>query len=165
MGVLKTPLAEESSSSEENEGEMSEARRRRKEKMNAKIEKRARKLMKKRVKEEKEKTSLLRNVSSSSQLCPITVSFFSIQSVNLGQPPYFDGTDYPKWQFDMKVHLYGLHPSIWEVVIVGVTPPPKSGIPTAEQVQDYYRNAQAVRVITSSLCVWEFNKVRGIEVA
>ena len=55
MGVLKTPLAEESSSSEENEGEMSEARRRRKEKMNAKIEKRARKLMKKRVKEEKEK--------------------------------------------------------------------------------------------------------------
>ena len=65
----------------------------------------------------------------------------------------------------MKMHLYGLHPSIWEVVVVGVTPPPKSGIPTAEQAQDYYRNAQAVRVITSSLCVREFNKVRGIEVA
>ena len=47
--------SEESSSSEEDEGEMSEARRRRIEKMNARIEKRARKLMKKRVKEEKEK--------------------------------------------------------------------------------------------------------------
>ncbi|XP_072149538.1 uncharacterized protein [Setaria viridis] len=63
----------------------------------------------------------------------------------------------------MKMYLYGLHPSIWEVVVIGVTPP-KNGIPTAEQTQDYFRNAQAVRVITSSLCAREFNKVRSIEV-
>ena len=43
------------SSSREDEGEMSEARIRRKEKMKEKIEKKARKLMKQRIKEEKEK--------------------------------------------------------------------------------------------------------------
>jgi hypothetical protein len=59
----------------------------------------------------------------------------------LGKPPFFDGMDYLKWSYDMKMHLYGLHPSIWEVVVV------------------------AVRVITSSLCAQEFNKVRNVEVA
>jgi len=43
------------SNSSEDEGEMSEARRMRKEKMKEKIEKKARKLMKQRIKEEKEK--------------------------------------------------------------------------------------------------------------
>ena len=47
--------SEESSPSDEGEGEMLEARRRRKEKMKAKIEKKARKLMKKRIKEERKK--------------------------------------------------------------------------------------------------------------
>jgi hypothetical protein len=69
----------------------------------------------------------------------------------LGKPSLFDGTDYPKWFYDMKMHLYGLHPSILEVVVVGVTPP-TNGVPTAEQAQDYFRNAQAVKVVTSSLC-------------
>jgi hypothetical protein len=82
----------------------------------------------------------------------------------LGKPPFFGGTDYPKWSYDMKMHLYGLHPSIWEVVVVGVTPP-TNGVPTAEQAQDYFRNTQAVRIITSSLCAQEFNKVRNVEVA
>jgi hypothetical protein len=49
-------------------------------------------------------------------------------------------------------------------VVVGVTPP-TNGVPTAEQAQDYFRNAKAVRVITSSLCAQEFNKVRNVEVA
>uniref|UniRef100_K3Y2J4 DUF4219 domain-containing protein n=1 Tax=Setaria italica TaxID=4555 RepID=K3Y2J4_SETIT len=72
--------------------------------------------------------------------------------------------DYPKWSYDMKMHLYELHPSIWEVVVVGMTPP-KNGIPTVEQAQDYFRSAQAVRVITGSFCAQEFNKVRSVEVA
>ena len=63
----------------------------------------------------------------------------------------------------MKMHLYGLHPSIWEVVVVGVTPL-KNGVPTAEQAHDYFRNAQAIRVITSSLCLQEFNKVLNVEI-
>jgi hypothetical protein len=81
----------------------------------------------------------------------------------LGKPFFIDGTDYPKWSYDMKMHLYGLHLSIWKVVVVGVTPP-TNGVPTAEQAQDYFRNAQAVRV-TSSLCAQQFNKVRSVEIA
>jgi hypothetical protein len=46
---------QDSSSSDESEGETSEARRRRKEKMMAKIEKKAEKLMRKRLMEESEK--------------------------------------------------------------------------------------------------------------
>ncbi|RCV25557.1 hypothetical protein SETIT_5G176100v2 [Setaria italica] len=64
----------------------------------------------------------------------------------------------------MKMHLYGLQPSIWEVVVVGVTPS-KNGVPMAEQAQYYFRNAQVVRVITGSLCAQEFNKVWSIEIA
>jgi hypothetical protein len=33
-------------------------------------------------------------------------------SVHLGKPPHFDGKDYPKWAYDMQMHLYGLHPSL-----------------------------------------------------
>jgi hypothetical protein len=83
---------------------------------------------------------------------------FQFQSVRLGKSPY------PKSSNDMKMHLYRLHPSIWEVVIVGATPP-THGVPTAEQAQDYFSNAQAMRVITSSLCAQEFNKICNVEVA
>jgi hypothetical protein len=164
--IDKTPLSihEVTSSSNEDEGGMTEARRRRKEKMKAKIEKKAKQLMEKRIKQESEKHPFFglhqvpHNYTQSHYLS------YQFQSINLGQPSFFDGTDYPKWAYDMKMHLYGFHPSIWEVVVVGVTPP-TNGIPTAEQAQDYHRNAEAVRVITSSLSVREFNKVRGIEVA
>ena len=47
---------------------------------------------------------------------------------------------------------------------VGVTPP-INGVPTADKAQDYFRNAQAARVITGSLCIQEFNKVRIVEIA
>jgi hypothetical protein len=64
----------------------------------------------------------------------------------------------------MIIYLYGLHPSIWKVVVV-VLIPSTNGVPTGEQAQDYFRNAQAVRVITSSLYAQEFNKVRNVEIA
>ena len=53
---------------------------------------------------------------------------------------------------------------VWEVLCVGVIPP-INGVPTAEKAQEYFRNAQAVRVITGSLCIQEFNKVRNVEIA
>jgi hypothetical protein len=62
----------------------------------------------------------------------------------------------------MKMHLDMLHPSTWQVV-VGVTP--TNGVPTAEQAQDYLRNSQVMRVITSSLCAQEFNKICNVEIA
>ena len=55
LSIQNAESSDDSSSSDEDEGEMLEARRRRKEKMNTKIEKKARKLMKKRIKEENEK--------------------------------------------------------------------------------------------------------------
>jgi hypothetical protein len=155
--------SDDSSSSDEDEGKISEAKRRRKDKMNTKIDKRAWKLTKKRIKKECEKHPFF-GIHQVPPKRPITVFFFSISIHSLGTTPYFDGTDYPKRSYDMKMHLYGLDPSIWEVVCVGVTPP-KHGVPTTKQEQDYFHNAQAVRVITSSLCVLEFNKVRNVEIA
>ena len=64
--IQNAESSDDSSSSDEDEGEMLEARRRRKEKMNAKIEKKTRKLMKKRIKEEKEKHPFFGHASSSS---------------------------------------------------------------------------------------------------
>ena len=160
-----TVASSDDSSSSEDEGEMSEARRRRKEKMKEKIEKKARKLMKKRIKEEKEKHPFygMHQVPHNYEQQGYSSSQF--QSIHLGHAPYFDGTDYPKWAFDMKMHLYGLHPLVWEIVCVGVTPPAKDMPPTAEQAQEFFRNAQAIRVITGSLCIQEFNKVRNVEIA
>ena len=118
------------SSSSEDEGEMSEARRRRKEKMKEKIEKKTRKLMKQRIKEEKEKHPFFGMHQVPHNYEQQAYSSPQFQSIHLGRAPYFDGMDYPKWAFDMKMHLYGLHPLVWEVVCVGVTPP-VNGVPTA----------------------------------
>ena len=62
------------------------------------------------------------------------------------------------------MHLYGLHPSLWLIVNVGVTIPKEGEVPTLEHAQDLHRNVQAARVITSSLCAQEFNKVRNIQI-
>jgi hypothetical protein len=103
--------------------------------MKAKIEKKAEKLMRKRIKEE----SGLHQVSHNYASSQYPTSQF--QSVHFGKPPFFDGTNYPKWSYDMKMHLYRLHPSIWEFVVVGVTPP-TNGVPTAKQAQDYFPNGK-----------------------
>ena len=96
----------EDSSSSEDEGEMSEVRRRRKEKMKEKIEKKARKLMKQRIKEEKEKHPFFGMHQVPHNYEPQAYSSSQFQSIHLGRAPYFDGTDYPKWAFDIKLHLY-----------------------------------------------------------
>jgi hypothetical protein len=84
--------------------------------------------------------------------------------VHLGKPPHFDGKDYPKWAYDMQMHLYGLHPSLWKIVVVGVTIPAEGEALILEHEQDLHHNVQATRVITGSLCAQEFNKVRNIEI-
>jgi hypothetical protein len=86
---------DDSSSSDEGEGELSEARRR-KEKMKAKIEKKAKKMMRKRIKEENNKHPFfgLNQVPHNYASSQYPSSQF--QSVHLGIPPFFDGTDDPK---------------------------------------------------------------------
>ena len=157
------------SSDEVSEIQDEEKKKRRKAKIKAKIkekaEKKAQKLLKKRLKEEQDKLPpySYHQVPHTYDSSP-HYSTTHYQSVNLGGAPHFDGKDYPKWAYDMKLHLYGLHPSVWEIVHVGVVLP-MDGVITAELSQDLYRNAQATRVITGRLCAQEYNKIRGVQVA
>src|SRR5438105_3008948 len=86
-------------------------------------------------------------------------------SVPLGKTPLLDGLNYADWVNKMKMHLIALHPSLWEVVNVGVRMPKTGEEMTPEMMVDLHRNAQATSVILSSLSQEEFNKVNGLEVA
>src|SRR5438132_10004492 len=86
-------------------------------------------------------------------------------SVALGKAPLLDGLNYADWVNKMKMHLIALHPSLWEVVNVGVRMPKSGEEMTSEMMVDLHRNAQATSVILSSLSQEEFNKVNGLEVA
>jgi hypothetical protein len=143
------------------------AKKRRKAKKMKKAKKMAKKLLKKMIKKEQAKythsgfyevphnyTQILGNNSND-----------KFYSVHLGKPPHFDGKDYPKWAYDMQMHLYGLHPSLWKIVVVGVTIPAEGEALTIEHEQDLHHNVQATRVITGSLCAQEFNKVRNIQIS
>jgi hypothetical protein len=144
--------------------------------MKSKIEKKAKKLMNKRVKEERDKHPFFGLNQIPHNYASSQYPSSQFQLVHLGKPPFFDGTDYPKWAYEMKMHLYGLNQiphnyassqypsSQFQLVHLG-KPPPKNDVPTVEEAQDYFRNAQAMRVITSSLSAQEFNKVCNVEVA
>jgi hypothetical protein len=41
-------------------------------------------------------------------------------SIPLDKPPHFDGEDYSRWSHKMKSHLCSLHPSIWDIVEIGM---------------------------------------------
>ena len=86
-------------------------------------------------------------------------------SVPLGKAPLLNGLNYADWVNKMKMHLIALHPSLWEVVNVGVRMPKSGEEMTPEMMVDLHRNAQATSVILSSLSQEEFNKVNGLEVA
>ena len=83
-------------------------------------------------------------------------------TVPMGKPPPLDRTDYACWSEDMQVHLYGLNPHLRTVVCVGVPQLGEDEVATPKHEHDMFRNAQVVRVIRSSLCTIEYNKVRGI---
>src|SRR5436190_7012743 len=85
--------------------------------------------------------------------------------VPLGKAPLLDGLTYADWVNKMKMHLIALHPSLWEVVNLGVRMPKNGEDMTPDMMVDLHRNAQATSVIVSSLSQEEFNKVNGLEVA
>jgi hypothetical protein len=78
--------------------------------------KKAKKLLKKMIKKEQAKYThsdfheVLHNYAQFSGNHP-NENFYSM---HLGKSPHFDGKDYPKWAYDMQMHLYGLHPSLWK---------------------------------------------------
>jgi len=71
--------------------------------------------------------------------------------------------NYDEWADKMKSHLIGVHPSLWEIVNVGVNKPKDGEEMTPEMLQDLHRNAQAVSIIKGTLCAEEYRKVQGRE--
>jgi hypothetical protein len=90
------------------------AKKRRKAKKKKKAKKMAKKLLKMMIKKEQAKYthSGFYEVPHNYAQFPGNNSNDKFYSVHLGKPPHFDGTDYPKWAYDMQIHLYGLHPSL-----------------------------------------------------
>jgi hypothetical protein len=88
------------------------AKKRRKAKKKKKAKKIAKKLLKKMIKKEQVKYthSGFYEVPHNYAQIPGNNSNKKFYSVYLGKPPHFDGKDYPKWPYDMQMHLYGLHP-------------------------------------------------------
>jgi len=152
------------------EGDMTEEERatKRKEKikkkMNERVEKKALALFNEKMKLENEKKSQqdFHAMSHTYESSNFHSSNLSFSTVPMGKPPHFDGTDYARWSDDMQMHLYGLNPHLWTIVFVGVPQLGEGEVVTPEHVHDFFRNAQAVRVIKSSLCTMEYNKVRGM---
>jgi hypothetical protein len=86
-------------------------------------------------------------------------------SVHVGKAPCFDGTDYTKWRYLMKMHLILLNPNIWTIAHTGVDFLDEDEEPEFEQLQQIHRNAQATSVLLSSLDKDEFDRVNGLEKA
>jgi hypothetical protein len=82
-------------------------------------------------------------------------------SIPLGKPPHFDGKDYSFWSHKMRIHLFSLHPSIWEIVENGMHfDSTDNPVIINEQI---HKNAQATTVLLASLCRDEYNKVSGLD--
>jgi hypothetical protein len=68
-------------------------------------------------------------------------------SVPIGKAPRFDGMDYTKWRYSMKMHLISLNLSIWTIVCIGVEFLDEDEEPDFEQLQQIHHNAQASPVL------------------
>jgi hypothetical protein len=86
-------------------------------------------------------------------------------SVIIGKAPYFNGMDYTKWRYSMKMHLILLNPSIWTIVSTCVDFLDEDEESRFEQLQQIHRNAQASSVLLSSLEKDEVDMVNGLEKA
>jgi hypothetical protein len=84
-------------------------------------------------------------------------------SVPIGKAPHFDGIDYIKWRYSMRVYLISLNLSIWTIVRTCVEFPDEDEEPSYEQLQQIHHKAQASSVLLSSLEKDEFDRVNGLE--
>jgi hypothetical protein len=82
-------------------------------------------------------------------------------SIPLGKPPHFDGEDYSFWSHKMCIHLFSLHPSIWEIVENGMHfDSTDNPVFINEQI---HKNGQATTVLLASLYRDEYNNVSGLD--
>jgi hypothetical protein len=63
----------------------------------------------------------------------------------------------------MKSHLISVHPSLWEIVNIGMNKLAQGEEMTPEMMQEVHRNAQAVRIMKGSLSPKEYRKVQRRE--
>src|SRR5579871_2333623 len=89
----------------------------------------------------------------------------NISSSSLGKVPILEGSNYDEWANKMKYHLFGVHPSLWEIVNIGIQLPKEEDVLTPEWMQDLHRNAQAVSILLGSVSLEEYNKISGHGVA
>jgi hypothetical protein len=87
----------------------------------------------------------------------------NFSSAPLGKLPTLSELNYDEWADKMKSHLIGVHPSLWEIVNVGMHMPAQGEEMTPEMMQEVHRNAQTVSIIKGSLCPEEYQKVQGRE--
>jgi hypothetical protein len=87
----------------------------------------------------------------------------AFNSVPYGKARRFDGMDYTKWRYSMKLHLISLNPSVWTIVRVEF--PNEDEEPDFELLQQIHHNAQASYVLLSSLEKDEIDRVNGLEKA
>jgi hypothetical protein len=87
----------------------------------------------------------------------------NFSSAPLGKLPTLSELNYDEWADKMKSHLIGVHPSLWEIVNIGMYKPAQGEEMTLEMMQEVHRNAQAVSIIKGSLCPEEYWKVQGRE--
>jgi hypothetical protein len=60
----------------------------------------------------------------------------------LGKLPTHSELNYDEWADKMKSHLIGVHPSLWEIVNIGMYKPAQGEDMTPEMMQEVHRNAQ-----------------------
>uniref|UniRef100_A0A0D9VF84 Uncharacterized protein n=1 Tax=Leersia perrieri TaxID=77586 RepID=A0A0D9VF84_9ORYZ len=91
----------------------------------SKAEKKAKHKKKKKKKKEGEKAEVSTKHNKKGVCIPfdydkINPSSYNFVSVPFGRAPTFDGTHYASWRNMMKMHLISLHPSVWNVVLIGL---------------------------------------------
>jgi hypothetical protein len=75
------------------------------------------------IKRRKKKKSVTSNYSHTPFNYDNMSSNNNFLCISLGKPPHFDGTNYSQWRTNMRWHLFSLHPSLWEIVCVGIEQP------------------------------------------
>jgi hypothetical protein len=78
-------------------------------------------------------------------------SSYTFTSIPVSKAQHFDGTDYTKWKYAMKIHLILLNPSVWTVVCASVDFSEEDEESGLEQLQPIHQNIQATSVLLSSL--------------
>jgi hypothetical protein len=109
-----------------------------------------------------EDNKLYNNTSFNYDNLPSSSAF---TSVPIGKAPHFDGTDYTKCRYLMKMHQISLNLSIWTIMRTEVEFSYENEELDFEQFQQIHRNAQASSMLLSSLEKDEFDRVNGLEEA